>query len=175
MKEIMVAATSLDGKITRGNTTDTYSWTSPEDKQFFASQVTASNLIVMGRKTYEAAREHMAVSLERLRVIMTKTPENFAHEVIPHALEFTAETPEQIVRRLEEQGYEKMLILGGASVYTAFMRAGLVDEIYLTVEPIVFGSGKNLFADQDFEADLSLIEQKKLNDRGTLLLKYKVK
>ena len=36
---------------------------------------------------------------------------------------------------------------GGASVYTQFMQAGLVDELFLTVEPIVFGSGIKLFSE----------------------------
>jgi dihydrofolate reductase len=40
----------------------------------------------------------------------------------------------------------------------------LVDEIYLDIEPIAFGSGIPLFRDKDFECKLKLLGQKNISD-----------
>ena len=56
MKVIMVAVSSINGKITKGKDPNIYSWTSKEDSNFFFSLIKKHNLIVMGSKTYEAAR-----------------------------------------------------------------------------------------------------------------------
>ena len=67
-----------------------------------------------------------------------------------------------------------MLLVGGSKIYSSFMKEGLVDELYLTIEPVVFGNGKNLFSDESFETKLELVSSKKLNKKGTILLKYRV-
>ena len=71
--------------------------------------------------------------------------------------------------------HTKVLLAGGARVYSSFIKEGLVDEIYLTVEPVIFGQGKPLLADGDSDVNLKLVSSKKLNKNGTLLLKYIVK
>lgn len=53
------------------------------------------------------------------------------------------------------------------------MQENLVDELYLDIEPVIFGSGMPLFAVADFERKLQLIETKKLSV-DELQLHYKV-
>ncbi len=53
------------------------------------------------------------------------------------------------------------------------MEKGLVDEIYLDIEPFVFGSGIKLFADGEWENKLKLLGTKLLS-RNTIQLHYKV-
>ena len=53
------------------------------------------------------------------------------------------------------------------------MQAGLINEIILVVEPVVFGSGLPLFKGSEFEYKLSLTDVKKLNDH-TVQLHYAV-
>ena len=174
MKKIMIAAMSIDGKITSGNENNVYPWTSHEDQEFFAKQKAESNLIVMGLGTYLVIRPNLIVERERLRIVLTQAPEKYRNEEVKGALEFSSETPRELVSRLGEQ-YDKLLLVGGSIVYSSFIKAGLVDEIYLTIEPVVFGSGKPLFADGDFSANFQLDSMEKLNRKGTLLLKYSLK
>ena len=54
-----------------------------------------------------------------------------------------------------------------------FMEAGLVDKLYLTIEPVVFGAGMTLF-NKKFEKALKLESMKKLGE-ATVLLEYNVK
>jgi dihydrofolate reductase len=61
---------------------------------------------------------------------------------------------------------------GGASVYGQFLNAGLVTDVYLTVEPFLFGGGVPLAQGFDRVA-LKLESVKQLNSQ-TILLHYSV-
>jgi len=171
MREKLIAVTSRDGKITRGYSSDNQTWTSPEDKDFFTSQIAAASLIVMGRLTYESIKTHIKHQQGRLRVVMTSTPQDFQDEAIEGALEFTSESPKELVKRFENE-HNEMLVVGGSKVFTDFVRDGLIDEMYLTIEPLYFGEGKPLFTDENIKIDMAFNWRRVLNDRGTLLLKY---
>jgi dihydrofolate reductase len=66
-----------------------------------------------------------------------------------------------------------MLLVGGQT-NTSFFRAGLVNEMFVTVEPAIFGRGRDLLDDGALDAKLQLISVEKLNERGTLTLRYLV-
>lgn len=174
MKVIMVAVSSVNGKITQGQDSNIYSWTSKEDSELFFSLIGKSNLIVMGSRTYEAARKFIKHRKNRLRVVMTRNPRKYLKETISGMLEFTSENPSELIKKLESRGYRKMLLVGGAEINALFLRQNLVNEIYLTIEPKLFGNGKNLLKKDDFEKQLKLVSVKRLNDQGTLQLKYKI-
>lgn len=172
MNVILVMVCSLNGKITRGDDPVVTNWSSPEDQKLFASLIEESNLIVMGKKTYEAGKLRMKLQKGKLRIVLTRNPEKY--QSIPGQLEFTDQQPRDLVKRLEEQGYQHMLLVGGGNVNAMFFKEHLINEIHLTVEPLLFGKGKPLVAEDFFEVPLRLIEMKKLNKKGTLYLVYTV-
>ena len=53
-----------------------------------------------------------------------------------------------------------------------FMEAGLIDTLYLTIEPVIFGSGIHLF-NKELDVKLQLQSMQKLNEQ-TVLLEYNV-
>ena len=75
---------------------------------------------------------------------------------------------------LEKQNYKQSLLVGGSEINTLFFRDKLVDEIWLTIEPKIFGNGNDLTTGQNFDIELKLKSSKRLNTTGTLLLKYEV-
>ncbi|MFA6081553.1 MAG: dihydrofolate reductase family protein [Patescibacteria group bacterium] len=89
-------------------------------------------------------------------------------------MEFSNETPEKLIERLSTLGYKKALLVGGSIINGLFLKNNLVDELYLTIEPKIFGKGKNIVEEQSLDKSLQLINVKKLNKTGTLLLKYKI-
>jgi dihydrofolate reductase len=87
-------------------------------------------------------------------------------------VETTSEDPAKLLARLAQEGAHAVAICGGASIYNLFMQAGLVDEIYLTVSPLLFGRGLSLFT-EPLQTPLKLLESTTLDD-GAMLLHYAV-
>ncbi len=87
--------------------------------------------------------------------------------------------PEDVVTMLGSLGVRRLMIEGGARINFEFLKAGLVDELYVAVAPRIFGgeSAPTLADGDGFqegkEINLELISEKKLD--GVLVLRYKVK
>ncbi len=171
MKVILVMVSSLDGKITKHQDPRIASWTSAEDKRLFAALIKKSALIVMGAKTYETAKDRIKLEPGKLRIVMTHGPKKY--HAVPGMLEFTDESPRVLVQRLKKQ-YHAMLLVGGGEISALFLKAKLVNELYLTLEPILFGTGKPMISPISLDLSLKLISSKKLNARGTLSLIYTI-
>jgi len=174
MKVIMVMLVSVDGKTTFGDNQNVYSWSSIEDKKQFFSLIKKNNLIVMGRATYDASRPVIKIKKGKLRIVLTRSPKKYLNQTIKGQLEFTDESPENLLKRLSLLGYKKMLLVGGGTINGLFLIQNLVDELYLTIEPKIFGRGKNIVEGQLLNTSLKLISVKKINTIGTLLLKYNI-
>ncbi|MCW1949392.1 MAG: dihydrofolate reductase family protein [Candidatus Shapirobacteria bacterium] len=172
-KVILVAATSIDNKITCGSNGDSFSWTSPEDQKYFTQLIKDSDLVIMGRKTYQINSSKMDLTRGPLRLVLTKNPKKYSHLNIPGHLEFTSLTPPEISSKYFSK-YNQILILGGSQIYSLFLKDNLIDEIYLTIEPVIFGNGKNLLNRLKIDQSFRLVDFKQLNRHGTLLLKYQV-
>lgn len=162
---------SLNGKITSGTDPHIYTWTSKEDQEHFFSLIEQATCIIMGRNTYEHAKEMMKHKEGRLRIVLTSNPEQYEEETIPGQLEFTNDTPSQFLTKLEERGFIEALLVGGSSTNTAFLDEDCIDELWLTIEPLIFPEGTPLFAKAPIKR-LKLFSFEKLNEQGTLLLKY---
>lgn len=166
---------TVNGKITEGGDIKVYKWTSKEDKQHFEALVAQHNLIIMGSSTYVAAKKVIKPEAGKLRVIVTRNPEKYAEDTIPNQLEFTSASPQDIVKQCEERGFTEMLLAGGGQINTLFFNAKLVDELILTIEPKLFGTGKGIVDETVNPTEMQLISVEKLNEEGTLLAHYKVK
>ena len=172
MKVFLIAAITIDGFIGRDIRDRSFDWTTIEDKQFYISKLKEADVIIMGSTTFKTFLRYPKNSNW---VIYTSQPDKMKNpkpDVI--TLTTTKDKPKILLQKLEKQGHKKAAICGGASIYSLFMKSGLVDHIYLTVEPHLFGQGVKLFSDK-LNTKLELISSKKLNDSGTMLLKYKVK
>lgn len=174
MNVILVMVQSINGNITRGDDPNIYTWTSKEDADFFFSKLHESKLIVMGSSTYEAARTKIHAKKGQLRIIITRNPDKYSKEKVDGQIEFLNTSPSNLINQMTQKGYDELLLVGGGEVNKLFLENVLVNEIYLTVEPKIFGNGKKVFAAGEYEIDLELVDVKKLNEKGTLLLHYKI-
>jgi dihydrofolate reductase len=172
-KSIAIAAQSLDGHITKHDNEGT-SFASKEDQVYFREVLKTFDCSVMGSKTFEVSQEMILNSLHtnRLRVVWTRTPEKFSQYQQEDRLEFYAGDLKELFATLETRGKTRCAILGGTSVYTECIKHNLIDELWLTLEPLAFGGGKKLF-DGELDVKFELISIEHLSN-NTLLLKYKL-
>lgn len=173
LRVILIAVTSVNGKSTKKNQSPS-AWASKEDQEFFYSQLVKHNLMVMGSKTYQAAKRVIKLEEGKQRVVVTRNPKKYRRDEVDGQLEFTNESPEALVQRFELLGYKTMLLLGGSTINSLFFKKNLVDELWLTLEPLIFSKGKNLVDGEEFNVVLNLKKIKRLNKRGTMLLQYRV-
>ncbi|MGN6205652.1 dihydrofolate reductase family protein [Humibacter sp.] len=72
------------------------------------------------------------------------------------------------------QSAEGDIGVGGATLATQLLRAGLLDELMLFTHPTILGSGRPLFNDPHPRVDLDLLEQQTY-DQGVTLHRYAVR
>lgn len=159
----LIMASSLDGKIAK-NKDHFANWTSKEDKQVFIQTSKDFGMIMMGYNTFKTFPKPLK---DRLNVVFSEnTEENI------DGVKWVKGEPEKVLEELEKMGFKKALLGGGTGLNTLFLQKKLINEIILTVEPKIFGSGLSLFND-DFDINLELLELKKIND-NSYLVRYKV-
>jgi len=107
-------------------------------------------------------------------IVMTSHPDRYKSREVPGQIEFTSETPAAISSRFIIKGHPQMLVIGGPHIATSFLREQLIDELWLTFEPKIFGSGDNFATGEKLDIDLRLIHSEKVNEQGTLINKYAV-
>lgn len=149
MKIILAMVLSLDGKSTKADLSPNL-WASVEDQGFFHDLKHKIGTIIVGRKTYEAAGKPHGDGIRRI--------------VMSRETGFTL--PDDV---------DEALLVGGSELNGEFFRRKLINEIYLTIEPKIFGEGLPLAQGIPLEVELELINVQQLNPQGTLLLHYRVK
>ncbi|MEK9166039.1 MAG: dihydrofolate reductase family protein [Patescibacteria group bacterium] len=171
MKTVLIAAVTLDGKIAK-SAYHNVNWTSKKDKLFFRKETQKAGAVIFGSNTYKAISRPMP---KCLNIIMTRQPQKYQSKTQEGLLEFTSDSPRVILDKLAKKGFKTAVIGGGSAIYSLFLQAGLIDEIYLTVAPKIFGTGVNLFKDMEInEVNWRLINVGKLG-KGEVLVKYKIK
>lgn len=168
MEVFIIAAVSANGMIGQSVKQSSLTWTSKEDLKFFIEKTKEAGVMIMGHSTFKTIGKPLP---GRLMIVMTRTPEKF--ENIDGELIYTSDSPQQILAELKVQGFNNVAIAGGSQVYSLFLESGLVTDLYLTVEPVIFGDGIPLIGEMD-RVDLELIETKQMGEHATMM-HYKVK
>jgi dihydrofolate reductase len=164
MKTVLVAAVTADGFIGR-DPNHLADWTGKADKKLFVEVTKEAGVMVMGSRTFATIGRALP---GRRTIVYTSRPDAITAE----GVETTTEDPKALVNRLEKEGAHGLAIAGGASIYQQFMAAGVVDELYITIAPLLFGTGVPLFSG-DLNVQLQLLETRTLDD-DTVLIHYKV-
>jgi dihydrofolate reductase len=172
MKTILVFVSTLDGKVTRWGDPFVRRWSSKEDQDYFKKTWNEFRAIIVGSATWDA--EPIATSPGRLLVIMTRNPERYRGQEIPGQLEFSDAPPARLHERFRKEGVEQLLVAGGPHIAASFLKEYLIDELWLTLEPRIFGSGGNFVSDEQLDIGLQLLSCRRVNDRGTMITKYRI-
>jgi dihydrofolate reductase len=172
MKTILIFVSTLDGKVTKWGDPHIKLWSSHQDQDYYKKIWGESRLIIMGSNTFNA--EPLSPSSNHQLIVMTGHPDKYKSLEISGQIEFTKESPLELTARFKRKGHEQMLVIGGPHIATSFLKEQLIDELWLTWEPKIFGAGGNFVTEGDLDINLHLINCEKVNEQGTLITKYAV-
>lgn len=165
MNCFIISCLTADGYIGK-NSSHAAHWTSKEDKKRFIEITKRAGVMVMGLNTWLTFGGKPLK--DRLHIVYSPTP----LDNLPDKVEYTNKSPKDLLIELEGRGFKEVAICGGSQIYTMFMKSGLVNKLYLTIEPILFGDGVRLFK-EDLNYRLKL-DKAELTPGGTAMLDYSV-
>lgn len=165
-------ATSVDGFIAGpGGAVDRFSYTGHHVTEFLAA-VANYSAVVMGRRTYQFGLD-MGVTdpyphLETFVFsrTLTKSPS-------PRVTLINGDVAPTLKMLREKEG-KGVYLAGGAELASQALAAGLIDELIIKVNPIVFGDGVPLFGKGAPFTSLEL-RSTKTHSSGVTVLHYDVK
>ncbi|SHF16321.1 Dihydrofolate reductase [Fodinibius roseus] len=139
----------------------------------YAEFISTVDAIVMGRHSYEKVLTFDEWYYEGTEVIVLTTQDLTPPEHLTGKVRFESATPHEIAAKLAEEGKKHLYIDGGITIQR-FLEAKLIDELTITVIPILLGSGIPLFGNKGNEQPLELIEVFTAAS-GTVQKRYRVK
>lgn len=140
------------------------------DKEFLDTAIARVGAVVGGRNTYEAAgawggRNPWGMPF----FIVTHRPED---EPAGSGFAFVGGLDEAVARAREAAGGKDVSIMGGADVIRQALRAGYVEELSISIAPVVLGGGKRLF--DGFEEAVTLEPLRVLQSPFATHIAYRV-
>ncbi|TYR35774.1 dihydrofolate reductase [Sphingobacterium phlebotomi] len=168
-------ATSLDGYIAKPN--DDLSFLKHVEKEGedygYAEFVATIDTLIIGRKTYDYVLEEIGSSHydngDRDVYVITRTERPQVGRTIFYTGDITA-----LVKRLKSEEGKNIYCDGGAEVINELLSHDLIDDIIISVVPVLLGNGTRLFKDGRPEHILEFVEVRTF-ETGLTQLHYKRK
>ena len=169
-KVVLYIATSLDGYIASPDGLVEWLPTAGHDYGYTEFLASADSTL-LGRATYEQVLDSGPWPYASLtNYVFSRRPP----AVTPHAsVQFISDEPVEFVRALRQQPGRTIWLIGGSTLASPLLTAGLVDELLLLVLPRVLGSGIPLWRHQTQPQTLQMLRTQTWPD-GTVLLHYQL-
>ncbi len=140
------------------------------DKEFLDEAISRAGAVVGGRNTYEAARAWGGQNPFGVPLfIVTHRAED---EPAGAGFTFVNGLDGAVARAREAADGKDVFVMGGADVIRQALRAGHVEELSISIAPVVLGRGKRLF--DGFEETVPLEHQRLLQSPFATHITYRV-
>lgn len=173
-KLILGLAVTMDGYIEGPN--GEYDWCFTDQDYGLKEFFTRVDSIFIGRKSYEMAQQYAdsngGETVTGMPIMKEYVFSNTLTSVKKGAVLISKDSITK-ARRIKEQPGKDIWLFGGASLTDTLIKEGLVDELWLSVHPILLGSGKRLFRENDTRHIMTLLECKAY-DSGLVSLRYRI-
>jgi dihydrofolate reductase len=170
-KVSVYTATSIDGYIAQED--DGLEWLertpAPNEDFGFKEFMDSVDVLVMGRRTYEVVSRFSEWPYKEKRVVVISQ----SLEKVRQETELFSGNIHNLFSSLRSQGIKHIYVDGGLTI-SSFLEAGLVDQMIITVIPIILGKGIRLFNSMNKEHDCKLISAQSYPS-GLIQLRYEVK
>jgi dihydrofolate reductase len=170
-KVILSFGMSLDGYIARPNGAVDYLEIDKESAKLMADFFSTVDVAIMGRKTLEGNTKmhggsYNSGGLESYVFSRTLKPgKRDGYEVVKGS-------PASLLRRIRRREGKHIYLAGGGELARTFLRADLVDELFIGIVPILLGKGILGVPGGFPQRDFSLTECKAISNGG-IVLKYR--
>ena len=140
------------------------------DKQYLDEMTGRAGAVIGGRGTYEAAGAWGGKNPWPVPFfILTHRP---LDEPEDGEFSFVDGLDEAVIRAREAAGDKDVMVMGGADVIRQALAGGLVDELTITIAPVMLGAGKRLF--EGFDQTLNLEHVRALQSPFATHITYRV-
>jgi dihydrofolate reductase len=176
IKASVFIATSLDGFIARSN--GDLDWltgaqsASTEQDYGYQEFMDTVDTIVLGRNTFELVLTFDTWPYSGKNVVVISSKPRAVPPHLVDSVEWLSLPPQDLVERLASQGATHLYVDGGKTIQ-GFLRAGLIDELTITLVPILIGTGVPLFGSLDHDVKLTHIATRQF-ESGFVQSKYRV-
>ncbi len=172
-KVIFSLANSLDNYIARKDGAIDWILSGEEAASAMTEFWKTIDAVVIGRKTYEP-------------VLKSGTPfptfPGVKNYVLSHTLkespdknvEIIGEDVAEFIHRLKTEEGKDIFVMGGGLLAKPLFEANLIDEVGVTIHPVLLGSGIPLFYEISRQVDLELIKSQVFKN-GCVSISYRVK
>ncbi|TSC64066.1 MAG: dihydrofolate reductase [Microgenomates group bacterium Gr01-1014_93] len=170
MKVILYMAISLNGIIARDNNEEDF--LSEANWDTLLKLVNKSGCLIWGRKTYEIFQtweDKYKENIKNIKKVIVSSDENFN----PVENYEKTSSPKEALGLLEQEGFNEVILAGGAKLNSSFCKENLIDEIIFNIEPVVIGKGISVFSPDNFDLKLEFIKQEMIS-KNLVQLHYKV-
>ena len=170
-KVILYIAMSLDGYIAKPQ--DDLSFLSIVEKEGedygYADFMSTIDTVILGRKTYDWVMNHVVEfpHSDLHSYIITRNSKPTIGKTVFYSGDLT-----DLVKKLKSEKGKHIFCDGGAEIVNEFLKNDLLDEIIISIIPILVGNGIRLFNEGRPEQKLKLANVKTF-DTGLTQLHYK--
>lgn len=166
-------AITLDGFIAHtDHTIDGFLAEGDHVTDYLDSLKTDYDIVLMGRRTYEfgfqfgVTNPYPWLKQYVLSQSMDRSPDPNVELVSENIIEF--------INGLKDGRGRDIYLCGGSELAASLFEEGLIDEIILKLNPVLFGEGIPMFAGRTRQTEIEL-KGSKVYESGVVLLRYGVK
>lgn len=156
-------ATSVDGFIARED--GTIDWLmkanelAPEGEDGgYRDFIRGVDAIIMGRHSFDMVKTFKPWPYALPVIVLTRQKLDIP-DALKDKVECSSEDPAALKNRLAAQGMKQLYIDGGITIQR-FLNAGCLDELIITLIPILLGKGRRLFGELNQDIPLHLINSR---------------
>lgn len=153
-----------------------------EFDEFTIEQLGEIDTILFGRRTYEMMESFWPTEqAKKSDPIVAEKMNNLPKFVFSKTLSAAnwnnatlhKENVTEEIKRLKEKEGREIAVFGSSDLCVSLLKAELLDELRIMVNPVVLGEGKRLFEGLDGKLKLKLLSTRKFGN-GNILNYYKV-
>lgn len=154
----VMMAMSLDGFVARKDHALDWLHKQPaaDEDHGFQEFMDSVDVLVMGTGSFNSVLNFSDWPYEKPVIVMSNSlTVNDLPDRLHGKVEFTTKKPEELWEILDQRGIRRVYVDGGA-IIQSFLKSGYVQDMKITIVPILLGAGIRIFGETNEDIDLEL-------------------